>query len=246
VGGLAHFIEDEGIPTTLISLIRLHTETTTPPRALWVPFELGRPLGVPNDPEFQRRVLLSALRLFEAPKGPVLEDFAEDAPASGDQPTVMACPVDFAQEKTDLTDTEKLCAGLKKEMGSLRPWYDMTVRQRGRTTVGVSGLELDAVPDFICSFFDGRPPESPLKDVALPYALNLATDDLKAYYFEAITSQPGQESVSSAAVSDWFYGETVAGDVMYKLKEALGRSENKLLKVVGKVLIVPVSQAHRA
>ena len=246
MGGLAHFIEDEGVPTTQISLIRLHTETTTPPRALWVPFELGRPLGAPNDPAFQRRVLLAALTLFDAAEGPVLEDFTEDAPVSGDQPAVMACPVDFTRDEADLTDTEKLCAALKREIGSLRPWYDMAVKKRGRTTVGVSGLDIDAVPDFICSFFDGRPPESPIEDVALPYALNLATDDMKAYYFEAITSQPGQESVSSTAVSDWFYGDTVAGSIMYKLKDALGRSDNKLMKVVGNVLIVPVSQAHRS
>ena len=47
---LAHFFEEEGLPTTQISLIRLHTEITKPPRALWVSFELGRPLGVPGDP----------------------------------------------------------------------------------------------------------------------------------------------------------------------------------------------------
>jgi hypothetical protein len=55
VGGLAHFIEREGIPTTQISLIRIHTEQIKPPRALSVPFELGRPFGAPNEPAFQRR-----------------------------------------------------------------------------------------------------------------------------------------------------------------------------------------------
>jgi len=61
-------------------LIRLHSEKIKPPRALWVPFELGRPLGIPNDPAFQRRILLATLQLFEAPSGPVLEDYPEDAP----------------------------------------------------------------------------------------------------------------------------------------------------------------------
>ncbi len=64
VGGLAHFFEEEGVPTTQISLVRLHTERINPPRALWVPFELGRPLGIPDDPTFQKRVLLAALKLL--------------------------------------------------------------------------------------------------------------------------------------------------------------------------------------
>ena len=54
---MAHYIEEEGLATTQISLVRLHTEKIKPPRALWVPYELGRPLGQPNDPEFQKRVL---------------------------------------------------------------------------------------------------------------------------------------------------------------------------------------------
>ena len=38
---------------------------------------MGRPLGIPRDPVFQKRVLLSALKLLEAEEGPVLEDFFE-------------------------------------------------------------------------------------------------------------------------------------------------------------------------
>ena len=35
--------------TTGISLVRENTASMQPPRALWVPFPLGRPLGVPDD-----------------------------------------------------------------------------------------------------------------------------------------------------------------------------------------------------
>jgi len=65
VSALGHYLEEEGIPTVAISLIRAQTENTKPPRALWVPFELGRPLGPPSDPAFQKRVILAALRLLE-------------------------------------------------------------------------------------------------------------------------------------------------------------------------------------
>ncbi len=78
MGALAHYLEVEGISTTQISLIREHTEFIRPPRALWVPFELGRPLGAPDNPELQRRILLSALELLEASEGPVLVDFPDE------------------------------------------------------------------------------------------------------------------------------------------------------------------------
>ena len=81
MGGLAHYIEDEGIPTTVIALIRKHAEEIKPPRALAVPFELGRPLGAPNHPEFQRRVLKNCLELLSRETGPVLEDFPYESPA---------------------------------------------------------------------------------------------------------------------------------------------------------------------
>ena len=50
-------MEAEGLPTTQISLVRMHTEVIQPPRALWVPFELGRPFGTPGEAAFQRRVI---------------------------------------------------------------------------------------------------------------------------------------------------------------------------------------------
>ena len=78
---------------------------------------------------------------MEVKTGPVLEDFPEDAPISEDQMGPLACPVDFPQKEINLTDTEQLCAALKREMVSMRPWYDLAVKKRERTTVGVSGLE---------------------------------------------------------------------------------------------------------
>ena len=52
MGALGHYLEEESIATTQISLIREHTEAISPPRAMWVPFIMGRPFSVPNDPEF--------------------------------------------------------------------------------------------------------------------------------------------------------------------------------------------------
>lgn len=242
---LAHFFEDEAVATTQISLIRLHTEKTKPPRALWVSFELGRPLGVPNDPAFQRRVLLSALRLLEAPTGPVLEDYPEDAPAAQEDTTVLACPVSFARDEVDLTETEQLFAAFRREFASIRPWYDVAVKKRGRTTVGASGVTVDAIPGFLCAIVEGSIPGNPRADIALPYTVSLVAADLRSYYGEAITAQPGQESISSRALLEWFWWETAAGTVLKAIRDASSTSEDPLMQLVAGLLIVPAKAARR-
>ena len=236
---LAHFLEEEGLPTTQISLIRLHTEKAKPPRALWVPFEFGRPFGIPNNPGFQKRVLLAALALLVTSGGPIIEDFPENVPATAGEITALACPVDFTQDEFDLSENEQLCTALKKEISSLRPWYDLAVEKHDRTTVGASGITLDELGSFICSFLGGIVPENLLTDVPLGYTLKLAVEDLKAYYYEGITAQPGQESVSSSVLSDWFWEGTVAGEVLLAVKETCSNSENRLLQIVCRALIVP-------
>jgi hypothetical protein len=234
------------VPTTQISLIREHTVIIKPPRALWVPFELGRPLGVPNDASFQIKVLLAALKLFEATSGPVLEDFPEDVPTSEDMSMVWACPLNLSAEKADFSSTERLREAFKREMAQLRSWYDLAVKKRGRTTVGVSGLNLDMIGDFISTFLEGGMPENPRQDLPLGLVLKLAVDDLKAYYFEAVTAQPGQASPGSDRLADWFWGETVAAKVLLAVKQSCLNSNDAMLQAVGTRLLIPMIQAHRS
>jgi hypothetical protein len=47
---LARALEDEGIATTSISMVREHTAQVKPPRALFVPFPFGHALGAPPAP----------------------------------------------------------------------------------------------------------------------------------------------------------------------------------------------------
>ncbi len=60
-----------------IELLREVAERVRPPRSLWVPFRHGYPLGAPNDPALQRRVMTAALRLLEKEdaKAPLLENY---------------------------------------------------------------------------------------------------------------------------------------------------------------------------
>ena len=235
---LAHFFDRRDLPTTQISLIRLHTETIKPPRALWVPFAFGHPLGIPNAPVFQKKVLLAALKLLEAPSGPVLEDFPEDIPVSNEQPAVLACPVNIRIEDTaDGTEAEKLCAAFKNEIMSMRPWYDVAVKKRGRTTVGVSKLNPAAIGDFICSFTEGNLPENPRQDISLLDELRFSVEDLKAYYFEAVTAQPGMEVSSATPLLGWFWRDTVAGKVLLAVGEGCLKNKDESLQRIGRGLI---------
>jgi hypothetical protein len=147
VGALGHYLEQEGIPTTQISLVREHTAALNPPRALWVPFMLGRPFGVPNYAAFQRKVLLAVLRLIERDTGPVLEDFPEDAPHGdlGEAPAGLNCPVSFPR----MTSGGTLAERLADEISQLRAWHDVAVTHRGRTTLGLTGLSPEALGEFL-------------------------------------------------------------------------------------------------
>ncbi|MGZ4809300.1 MAG: hypothetical protein ACXVJT_15100 [Thermoanaerobaculia bacterium] len=77
VGLIAAEFERRGIATVCIALLRGVVEKVRPPRALWVPFPHGYPLGAPHDAALQRRVIEAALALFDEPgPPPVLVNFA--------------------------------------------------------------------------------------------------------------------------------------------------------------------------
>lgn len=242
MGGLSHYLEGAGLPTAHISLIREHTEQIRPPRALWVPFELGRPLGAPGDAAFQRRVLRRVLSLFEAENGPVLEDFEEEAPA-GAAFELLACPVSFDTEELDATERRR--RALAAEIEALEPEYRRAVEARGRTTVGPSGLSVPEAAEFTAAFLGENPPDNPRTDVSLAYALRLAVEDLKAFYIEAAAARAGQGAVDGSALADWFWQKTAAGEVLQALRVKLGQSLDKELQIVGGFLLVPMSQAGR-
>jgi len=242
VGGLAHYLESEGLPTTQISLIRPHTETIRPPRALWVPFELGRPLGEPNDPEFQKRVIRAALDLFERPSGPVLEDFPEDAPSQyhGTGGGTWTCPVSFAREEE--ADARK---ALALEVWQLSSWYRMALEKNQRTTVGVSGLDIPVAAGLLADAAQGLEVENPLPELSWPAVLRLAAEDVKAYYLESIAAQPGG-APTAADMANWFWGHTKAGETLRALKKVALQSEDPEMQLLGSLLLVPRAQAHRS
>lgn len=55
-------IEEKGIPTVSISLVREITERLAPPRALFVKWPFGHPLGEAGNVPQQRRILWECFR----------------------------------------------------------------------------------------------------------------------------------------------------------------------------------------
>ncbi|MPZ31748.1 MAG: hypothetical protein GEV13_12255 [Rhodospirillales bacterium] len=225
MGALGHFLERQGIPTTGISLVREHTETVRPPRALWVTFELGRPLGRPDDPPFQRRVTKAALDLLERTDGPLIADYPEhvDEPAdfSG-----WACPINLAPTEVD---------SLAAEIDRLATWHDRAVAAQGRTTVGVSGLDVPAAGALVSEALNGTlPPAQALKE---------ALDDLRAYYLEAASAFP--DPGSPATRKKWFWEETKLARAMLALQPKLAASDDQHHKILGNLTMIPATERHR-
>ena len=240
MGALGRWFEEEGIPTTQISLVREHTEAIRPPRALWVPFIMGRPLGVPGDAAFQRRVLIAALRLLEAKAGPVLEDYPEDAPdAATAEPEGFACPVRFSKPAAG----EGLAGALQREIDELAPWYALASSRSGRTTAALSGLKPEETARFISEFIADPAAPSYRDDIPPALALRLVTQDLKAYYLEAVAVQPGARTAIGAR--EWFWRETAAGRAFMELRDACLKSTDETVRAFGARSLVPLAIAPR-
>lgn len=225
-------IESLGVATVVLGLVRPHMEATRPPRGLFVPFPLGRPLGEPGDAAFQTRVLRHALGLFERTDGPViLEDFGEDAPsqtavAGWAPPFVLPVPV----------PGQVSAASLRAEMALVMPWWMRAQARFGRTTVGVSGIAPAAWPDLFAAFLAGEVPASPVPGLTPALALRFACDDLKALYSEAAQSDGPMPGIWQ--VEGWFWTATLAGRLLVALRTAgMASSDNAVRTVAGRFFV---------
>ena len=232
---MAHMLEERGLATTVLALVLPQVEKTRPPRAVMTPFMLGRPFGEPNDPVFQRRVLMQALGLLERTGGPViLEHFPDDNPSWFDRPDWVPS-VTLPAPRTSVTSREWEAA-LRTELALVCPVWEQFKARFGRTTVGLSGQPPEAWPDFTSAFLDGDLPTVPAH--ATPaLALRFLSDDLKALYSEAV--QADGDPPSARQIDGWFWRQTIAGQLLIALRTAAMQSENTALKTVGGRFFVP-------
>jgi hypothetical protein len=236
-------IEAQGLSTVCFSIYRPFTEAAKPPRALWVPFPFGRPLGAPNNKAIQRKVILAALALLRRDRGPVIEDFQlapeedhldarhqtagkscgpkgcnfEDALSSPDveQPSHSIPPYDG--------NLDAVCA----ELHSLAPHHAAYLAQSGgRTQVGHSGIDPSMVmstAQFVHRYvmkenveLPDHAPARPNTDAQLKRNLfvRLCTDDLKAYCLEARLAEQGGAGENAADYNDWLWLRTRIGSLI--------------------------------
>ncbi len=229
MSAVAYYLEDAGIATTGISLVRENTEALRPPRFLWVTFPLGRPLGVPGDPAFQRRVARAALALLDAPSGPVLEDYPEDVPdLPGDD--AFACPVRFPPRASE---RGRWRSALLAEIALLRPWYALSRERRGRTTVGVAGTPVETLAERLGALLDA--PERLPGTLAELTELKRTLADLGAFHEEAVTAQPGDPPWREVRRLLW--RESVLGDAMLTLRDRFDASGDPRLRAFTRVLV---------
>lgn len=208
-----------------IASVRVQAEKTRPPRALWTTSMLGRPLGEPNDPDYQLRVLRSALALLERTDGPViLDDFLEDPPGWTDNPAWSA-PI------TSPTAT------FADELASMLPLWRTAQQRFGRTSFGLSFQAPETWAVFTSAALAGGLPTVPALDTTA-LAVRFLCDDIKALYGEA--AQAVGPPPSAHQVDTWFWRHTAAGRLLRSLREVAMASENNALKTVGGRFFVPV------
>jgi len=232
---MAHMLEERGLPTTVLALVLPQVEKTRPPRALMTPFMLGRPFGEPNDPAFQRRVLMQALNLLERTDGPViLEHFPDDNPSWFDRPDwIPAVPLTVPGTPDTAREWED---ALRAELAAMFPVWERFRARFGRTTVGLSGQPPEAWPAFAAAFLNGGLPTIPAHATSA-LALRFLADDLKALYCEAVQAEGGPPSARQ--IDGWFWGETIAARFLIALRKTAMASDNNALKTVGGRFFVP-------
>jgi len=208
VGTIAHVLEGAGLCTVALGLIRGQAERLRPPRMLYCPFPLGRPLGKPGDAVFQRRVLDAAFALLAEHTGPVLVDFPEAVEDASGQP--LSCPLP-PRENLDLEPAVEEALGL-------RPAYERNRRAAGRTLVG-RAVDADGVPRAVEAFVrigEGKP----WKEVGLDgHPLQWARD-ITSYYEEAAAALVAHVPAARSAES-WLYGKTETGKVLKRARARL-------------------------
>lgn len=210
---LAHVFEAAGIATVTLASTLSVVERTQPPRALWCDFPLGRPLGKPEDPEFQHDVLARAFNLLGAESGPVLEHHPEVIEADE---TPMSCQIPPA------FDAEASAA--VQELRGLRKAWERSVAKRGATQVGRS-VEVDGIEGAIAAL-ESIAGGTPWKDADIPGKNTISlVHDIRSYYEEAAMELVDGPPPASRAAEAWFYEVTEAGKVVMAARQTIKDAE---------------------
>ena len=246
MGALSHYLERSGIATTQVSLVHEHSEKIRPPRALWCGFELGRPFGAPNEPDFQRRVLSETLRLLERTDGPILDTFPDPPPGpafdSIEDLEGWSCPVNFGgPDPISFEDDPR--AALAQEIDAMATWHDLFLEGNEKSMMGIAGVDLDGCADYVVGFMQDEHAEPPRTDIPRYQMLKLALDEIKTFYFEAGLARPGV--ATDKELADWYYGDTTISSILQNVNQVCAESTDEVLQEMSDRRIFPIHQQHQ-
>lgn len=189
-------------------------------------------MGVPNDHDFQLRVMTAALDLLNRQTGPVLEAYPEDVYQDGEV-SPPACPVSFSNQGKSLSWQQRLI----QELAELRPWYEIGLKRRsGRTLVGACQSPIEEIMTRLGAYLDAD--QLTTDDLSW---FKLAMEDAKAFYVEAITAQPGDYAID--AIYSTLWNETAFGSGLKELHEQF--SAHPKLSGFGRILLPRSAMAQR-
>ncbi len=242
MGVIQREIEQAGITTVSISLVREFTEKVRPPRALWVPFPFGRPLGAPGNVKVQRQVIMRALSLLSS-TAPIIDEFSLDVederldakfqtlgrkcgPTGCSLDDILADGDSMHSEPVEVPYAGNLAAVLDEISGLDRHHRAYRTKRNGRTAVGASGLTPETISEAargIDAFIGGRPVPRTVthakEETAEGLFVRLMIDDLKAYYMESRVEIAPDESTDAARTNDWFWLDTWAGRMVIAARD---------------------------
>jgi hypothetical protein len=130
---------------------------------------------------------------------------------------------------------------LAREIEELAPWHDLARERRGRTTVGVSGVEIEQAARIVAAYLSAAAAPN-LAGMSAGETLKVVCEDIRAYYFEAASARPGAPNAS--AIESWFWHATAAGRAFLALQKVCVASADKSLQVFGGNALVPRAIRH--
>ncbi len=196
-----------------------------PPRALFVPFPLGLPVGHPGNVVEQQAVLDMAFSTLDAPSG-VLLVFPDDGSDEGGSPL---------QASSIAISDEARAADLATEVTLMRRYWEQHLAATGRTGVGLSTIppqRFRGVVRFLEAYLTD--PQTDLDerpvDVPVPQFIRACVDDLRVLYAEArLQTHPDESSDDRAR---WLLGSTALGVMIRALRDVMDASDDPAVKAI--------------
>lgn len=220
-------MEEHGLSTVALSLIREHTEKVKPPRAVYVPFPLGLPVGHPGNVREQRAVLDLAFSTLDAASGPVLLDYRDESAAEEAGSPLQASEVE--------ADDQARAADFATEVTLMRRYWEQHLAATGRTGVGLSKVppqRFRGVVRFLEAILTDQTADSDERPADMPRPMFIRTciEDLRVMYGEARLQTHPHES--SQERQRWLLGSTALGLMLRRLRDTFDASSDPQLKAL--------------